>query len=645
MPSFSSEPLSVEESAVLKQMLQDLQGAGLGWEHPFTQCRMQSSLYSIRNQVEVDRSLCAPLAPEINPDILDPMNPLAFVRFSPPSHEFAEETYYPPLKKNIFEHPRRMEVYSPNEYELLQEEFMVPSDHSEIILEPEQQQIMSGIMEGTEKMENRVSDIKNRIELRRMLAEYEAAERHQKAYQNPMNAYEVENTEDEVPPQFFQREFKRTGSYFKEREDEMVNAEKLRELLEEITQEENLIPEETSFREVAMAKHIPEVDHLANNLNTNFFNDNIKHHRFQKMYEYEDNELPSANIPVRDQVVSYRDDGQPAETGVYTEGGLVYVPPDKAETTSLLQNLMGFTRHERLDVKKPGPLPPQPPSDQPIPPKVSNPKNLEVLPEHLRSDVPAKKKKVAAEKAEDEEVPYSVDTEYAHVILKNPIDNWRDGSRIVQALGEMLNLQNYFTHPRVDRHEVSFRVEQNPEKKTASDVAKSINDSRFKNNLSRRLGVLVSRAGVGDKIKDSDLNAILSTKMEKADEGPDMTHVMIYMFGGATVAAILVISVTLFVVKRHDKKKDKLGGLQTGSAAETCSKDYQDLCRSRMQSKNNDPATGRIASLSKENDRPPSSRSSTSSWSEEPALTNMDISTGHMVLVSFISGLLRTCFI
>ena len=30
----------------------------------------------------------------------------------------------------------------------------------------------------------------------------------------------------------------------------------------------------------------------------------------------------------------------------------------------------------------------------------------------------------------------------------------------------------------------------------------------------------------------------------------------------------------------------------------------------------------------------PSSRSSTSSWSEEPVQSNMDISTGHIVLVS-----------
>lgn len=61
-------------------------------------------------------------------------------------------------------------------------------------------------------------------------------------------------------------------------------------------------------------------------------------------------------------------------------------------------------------------------------------------------------------------------------------------------------MQNYFTFSRVDRHEITFRVEANPEKKSAADVARAINDSRFKNNLSRRYGVVVVRAGVGDKV-------------------------------------------------------------------------------------------------------------------------------------------------
>lgn len=86
--------------------------------------------------------------------------------------------------------------------------------------------------------------------------------------------------------------------------------------------------------------------------------------------------------------------------------------------------------------------------------------------------------------------------------LPNRIENWKDGPRIVAALADMLNMHHYFTFSRVDRHEISFRVEDNPEKKTAADVAKAISDSRFKNNLSRRLGVVVVRAGVGDKVNE-----------------------------------------------------------------------------------------------------------------------------------------------
>lgn len=106
---------------------------------------------------------------------------------------------------------------------------------------------------------------------------------------------------------------------------------------------------------------------------------------------------------------------------------------------------------------------------------------------------------------------------------------------------------------------------------------------------------------------------------------------MAYMFAGAGAAAVIVIVITLFLIRRHDQKRDKLGGLQAGLAGtETSSKDYQELCRARMAGKGN--ADGRISSICKENDKPPSSRSSTSSWTEEP-ITNMDISTGHMVLV------------
>lgn len=109
----------------------------------------------------------------------------------------------------------------------------------------------------------------------------------------------------------------------------------------------------------------------------------------------------------------------------------------------------------------------------------------------------------------------------------------------------------------------------------------------------------------------------MASKVKLADDVPDVTHVMAYMFAGAGAAAIVVIFLTLALIKKHDRKKDKLGGIQGMSGAESCTKDYQELCRARMAGKvnTNESTTGRIASLSKESEvRPPSSRSSTSSW-------------------------------
>lgn len=78
-------------------MLEELQGAGLGWEDLFVQCRMQGAIFSIRNKVPMPANLCANLAP--NPRMVG-QSPEAVVRFSPPSNKYADEVYYPPNKKN-----------------------------------------------------------------------------------------------------------------------------------------------------------------------------------------------------------------------------------------------------------------------------------------------------------------------------------------------------------------------------------------------------------------------------------------------------------------------------------------------------------------------------------------------------------------
>lgn len=62
------------------------------------------------------------------------------------------------------------------------------------------------------------------------------------------------------------------------------------------------------------------------------------------------------------------------------------------EASNLLANMLGFTRHERLDVKKPGPPAAPPPSSQSPhePPKLDAPVShssattKEVLPMHIK---------------------------------------------------------------------------------------------------------------------------------------------------------------------------------------------------------------------------------------------------------------------
>ncbi|XP_058450855.1 receptor-type tyrosine-protein phosphatase-like N isoform X2 [Malaya genurostris] len=663
------EPLDEDQSRFLAIMLEDLQGAGLGWEHPFTQCRMQGALFAMRSNTEIPRNLCANLAPD--PEVLGPQSPLAFVRFTPPNDEYADEVYFPPLKKSsssahspsFYPSALRTVKKSPN-IELLAEPLVpiIPKYHHTPIveeIEPMPYPIISPVIDQQqeERERSRLRELRNRAALRRMLQQLEVSNLEPQRYPSPdvtdylddvvPNEIELFNIRTKQPTSLNE---KRDHSIFKEQKADIDEEKALKKLVEKLTPLDDpdytfINPKTTSFREYANKHHIPKISNFApenvndpvNNKDTpnldKFYNP--AHHHLNDL-----NEFPS----------TFREDAQyaPSEAGLYTEGGFVYVPKTgttkgKNEARALLDNILGFTRHERLDVKKPGPPagpPPSSPSVSEVPQETLPSSSSSSKQEPDDDSKRPKSKKELHVHTDDNHAPHSVDTEYAHVILKNPIDNWKDGSRIVTALAELLNMQGYFTHPRVDRHEVSFRVEQNPDKKTAADVAKQINDSRFKNNLSRRLGVLVIQAGVGDKTKEID--AVTTERLKRVEEGPDVTHVMAFMFA-AGAAAIIVIMITLFLIKKHDKKKDKLGGLQAGLAgADSCSKDYQDLCRARMAGKagTNESPGGRITSLAKEAERPPSSRSSTSSWSEEPALTNMDISTGHMVL-SYMEDHLR----
>uniref|UniRef100_A0A9J8BX45 Receptor-type tyrosine-protein phosphatase N2 n=1 Tax=Cyprinus carpio carpio TaxID=630221 RepID=A0A9J8BX45_CYPCA len=108
------------------------------------------------------------------------------------------------------------------------------------------------------------------------------------------------------------------------------------------------------------------------------------------------------------------------------------------------------------------------------------------------------------------------------------------------------------------------------------------------------------------------------------------------------ITGVLIASSVVYCLRHrsHHKLKEKLTNLGSDPTTDATAT-YQELCRQRMAVKppveKPDPIhSSRINSVSSQlSDGPmpsPSARTSTSSWSEEPAHSNMDISTGHMIL-------------
>ncbi|KAL8586996.1 hypothetical protein ACOMHN_023386 [Nucella lapillus] len=138
----------------------------------------------------------------------------------------------------------------------------------------------------------------------------------------------------------------------------------------------------------------------------------------------------------------------------------------------------------------------------------------------------------------------------------------------------------------------------------------------------------------GLKVVDAGVGKGVTVEVKKKEDGREvvLTFILVGSIAGVVLAVIII-----YLFKRHRRSRDKLAQLATSGDGNEASKDYQDLCRQRMQSKASEKpeplhAASRIGSVSESQVRSPSSRSSTSSWSEEPAATNMDISTGHVVL-------------
>uniref|UniRef100_A0A674EWR4 Receptor-type tyrosine-protein phosphatase N2-like n=1 Tax=Salmo trutta TaxID=8032 RepID=A0A674EWR4_SALTR len=105
------------------------------------------------------------------------------------------------------------------------------------------------------------------------------------------------------------------------------------------------------------------------------------------------------------------------------------------------------------------------------------------------------------------------------------------------------------------------------------------------------------------------------------------------------IVAVLLASIVVYCLRHHShhKLKEKLTNLGTDTGSDATST-YQELCRQRMSVKQPAERPEPMHSVAPQfgDGGPivsPSARSSTSSWSEEPVHSNMDISTGHMILL------------
>lgn len=386
------EPLSEEASQTLALMLEELRGAGLGWNHPYVQCRMQAALYSLRQDIPMPDNVCANEIPTRD-DVVWFQDPSAVINFAPPNNDYADEVYVPPMKKGFaIEQPYTIDqaVFGQRDRPVFDIEDANDNDAD---------------------LESRIQDVKNRIELRKMLAEYTAG-----ALKPPIYLKDDIIDGDDV--------------YYS---DEPAPAD-----------ERNRYQLSTEKRQ----QNRPELDVLESPLNS-LFRENKLPPKYPVAISADDEFDRGNNDPSAVQYKSNKANKIPPEAGVYTEGGLVLVPDAhnvkecklsatmhesfiqfrnylfvddrEAEARHLLANMLGFTRHERLDVKKPGPPAAPPITDiktNEVPNSVVKPnKTTETIVEpDTRSERLQKIKKVFH--FDDDHAPHSVDTEYAHVYLK-----------------------------------------------------------------------------------------------------------------------------------------------------------------------------------------------------------------------------------
>ncbi|CAJ1072988.1 receptor-type tyrosine-protein phosphatase N2-like [Xyrichtys novacula] len=209
-----------------------------------------------------------------------------------------------------------------------------------------------------------------------------------------------------------------------------------------------------------------------------------------------------------------------------------------------------------------------------------------------------------------------------------------EGLHLMQILARMAKIQmTDFSELSVVGPAVTFKVGPNSQNVSTADVANVA--VQQKAALEKEIKLSILEAGVAD---ESQINQI-PTKYSQAESTKFLILTVVSIL---CIVGVLLASTVVYCLRHrsHHKLKEKLTNLGTDTGSDATAT-YQELCRQRMAVKppmeRQEPISSRINSVSSQFSDAgqavsPSARSSVSSWSEEPAHSNMDISTGHMIL-------------
>ncbi|KAG7488468.1 hypothetical protein MATL_G00034560 [Megalops atlanticus] len=223
--------------------------------------------------------------------------------------------------------------------------------------------------------------------------------------------------------------------------------------------------------------------------------------------------------------------------------------------------------------------------------------------------------------------------DFGYIITDTDSLSTDEGLHLMELLARRAKLRmTDFLDISVQGPAVTFKVRPNPQNVSTADVTSMA--VQKKDQLGREAGVRILEAGVSDKSK-------LNLQPTKYSQTESAKFLVLTVVSIVCIIGVLLGSGVLYCQRHrsHQKLKEKLSGLGTDTSTDATAT-YQELCRQRMAvrtSERPEPLhTSRISSVSSQfSDGPtpsPSARSSTSLWSEEPAQSNMDISTGHMIL-------------